>query len=181
MILCHHGASVAPDPFEDLPSIFHHHGAYVAPDPFEDLPSGSPTIVGDSHHLSENCGGLKFSFQLSNNWLIILHNCLHTKMIRIFLFLPSPNARVGPTFENWMCNKQLCILCKKQYNIVCCDISINNVLNSLPIRIIVHHPSILQLVGSFVSPLCTLGNALVIRGSTCTIHHANNTMTTRQL
>ena len=28
--------------------ILHHHGASVAPDPFKDLPSGSATIVGDS-------------------------------------------------------------------------------------------------------------------------------------
>ena len=37
-----------------------------------------------------------------------------------------------------------------------------------------------QLVGSFVPPLCTLGNALVPRGSIGSIHHANNNRTTRQ-
>ena len=36
--------------------ILYHHSASAAPGPFKDLPSGSPTIVGDSHHLSENSG-----------------------------------------------------------------------------------------------------------------------------
>ena len=35
--------------------ICHHHHASATPDSFKDLPSGSPTIVGDSHHLLESC------------------------------------------------------------------------------------------------------------------------------
>ena len=36
--------------------ILHQHSASAAPGPFKDLAFGSPTIVGDSHHLLESCG-----------------------------------------------------------------------------------------------------------------------------
>ena len=78
--------------------ILYHQGASAAPGPVKDLPSGSPTIVGDSHHLLESCG-LEILLSVEQEYF---HNCLHTKTIWIFLFLPSPNTFVRPTMENWM-------------------------------------------------------------------------------
>ena len=90
----------------------------------------------------------------------------------------------------WFQNSPWKILCveksvvsisdQREYNVVCCDISLNNVLNAFLIWIIVPHPSIVQLVGCFVPPLGMKGNALVPRGSIGNIYCTNNNRTTRK-